>query len=96
LRTYILAAQLACTPTTILLEVALHKRVFVSQTLQLVVCESSPVGRLALTVCYDLRFPEMWQRLAFDMVRGSLDSHEAASQQSLDCDQGNVLWLKCD
>jgi len=33
---------------------------------KLVVCES-PVGRLALTVCYDLRFPEMWQRLAFDM-----------------------------
>ncbi|KAF5828740.1 carbon-nitrogen hydrolase [Dunaliella salina] len=33
---------------------------------KLVVCDS-PVGRLALTVCYDLRFPEMWQRLAFDM-----------------------------
>jgi len=35
---------------------------------QLAVCDS-PAGLLALTVCYDLRFPEMWQRLAFDLVR---------------------------
>ncbi len=34
--------------------------------LQLVACDS-PVGRLGLTVCYDLRFPEVYQKLAFDM-----------------------------
>lgn len=34
--------------------------------LQLVVCDS-PVGRLGLTVCYDLRFPEVYQRLTYDM-----------------------------
>jgi predicted amidohydrolase len=34
--------------------------------LQLVACDS-PLGRLGLTVCYDLRFPEVYQRLAFDM-----------------------------
>lgn len=33
--------------------------------LQLVACDS-PIGRLGLTVCYDLRFPEVYQRLAFD------------------------------
>lgn len=32
---------------------------------QLAVCDS-PAGRLGLTVCYDLRFPEVYQRLAFD------------------------------
>lgn len=26
----------------------------------------SPAGRLGLSVCYDLRFPEVYQRLAFD------------------------------
>ena len=35
--------------------------------LQLVTCDT-PAGKLALTVCYDLRFPEMWQKLAFEMV----------------------------
>lgn len=34
--------------------------------MQLVVCDS-PAGRLGLTVCYDLRFPEVYQRLVFDM-----------------------------
>lgn len=33
---------------------------------ELVVCDS-PAGRLGLTVCYDLRFPEVYQRLVFDM-----------------------------
>ena len=33
--------------------------------MQLVVCDS-PAGRLGLTVCYDLRFPEVYQRLAFE------------------------------
>jgi deaminated glutathione amidase len=32
----------------------------------LVSCDS-PAGRLGLGTCYDLRFPEMWQRLTFDM-----------------------------
>ncbi|CAI5483814.1 unnamed protein product [Closterium sp. Yama58-4] len=31
-----------------------------------VVSVMSPVGRLGLTVCYDLRFPELYQRLRFD------------------------------
>lgn len=35
-------------------------------SLQLVVCDS-PIGRLGLTVCYDLRFPEVYQRLTYDM-----------------------------
>jgi predicted amidohydrolase len=30
-----------------------------------VACDS-PAGRLGLSVCYDLRFPEVYQRLAFD------------------------------
>ncbi|KAK9811273.1 hypothetical protein WJX72_001005 [[Myrmecia] bisecta] len=34
---------------------------------ELVACDS-PVGRLGLSVCYDLRFPELYQRLAFDMA----------------------------
>ena len=25
----------------------------------------SPIGRLGLTVCYDLRFPELYQQLRF-------------------------------
>ncbi len=33
--------------------------------LQLVACDS-PAGCLGLTVCYDLRFPELYQRLAFE------------------------------
>ena len=32
---------------------------------QLAAC-NSPAGRLGLTVCYDLRFPEVYQRLAFE------------------------------
>jgi len=34
--------------------------------LQLVVCDS-PAGRLGLTVCYDLRFPEMYAQLTWGM-----------------------------
>jgi predicted amidohydrolase len=30
-----------------------------------VVAVDSPAGRLGLTVCYDLRFPELYQRLRF-------------------------------
>jgi hypothetical protein len=30
-----------------------------------VVVADSPAGRLGLTVCYDLRFPELYQRLRF-------------------------------
>lgn len=33
---------------------------------QLVVCDS-PAGRLGLTVCYDLRFPEVYQTLTWSM-----------------------------
>ena len=32
---------------------------------QLVACDS-PVGRLGLSVCYDLRFPAVYQELAFE------------------------------
>jgi hypothetical protein len=32
----------------------------------LAACDS-PAGRLGLSVCYDLRFPELYQRLAFDL-----------------------------
>ena len=35
-------------------------------SVQLEACDS-PAGRLGLTVCYDLRFPEVYQRLAFDL-----------------------------
>lgn len=30
-----------------------------------VVAVDSPVGRLGLTVCYDLRFPDLYQQLRF-------------------------------
>ncbi|ONK54892.1 uncharacterized protein A4U43_UnF10000 [Asparagus officinalis] len=30
-----------------------------------IVAEDSPIGRLGLTVCYDLRFPELYQQLRF-------------------------------
>ena len=32
---------------------------------QLMVCDS-PLGRLGLSVCYDLRFPEVYQQLVFE------------------------------
>eukprot|EP01025_Chloroclados_australasicus_P031170 TRINITY_DN3148_c0_g3_i1.p1 TRINITY_DN3148_c0_g3~~TRINITY_DN3148_c0_g3_i1.p1 ORF type:complete len:353 (-),score=13.06 TRINITY_DN3148_c0_g3_i1:262-1239(-) len=32
---------------------------------KLVVCDS-PAGRLGVTICYDLRFPELYQKLRFD------------------------------
>lgn len=34
--------------------------------MQLVVCDS-PGGKLGVTVCYDLRFPEMYQLLAWHL-----------------------------
>lgn len=30
------------------------------------VCDKTPIGKLGLTVCFDLRFPDLYQRLAFD------------------------------
>ena len=42
-----------------------HARCESVPTMQLAVCDS-PAGRLGLTVCYDLRFPEMYQRLTFE------------------------------
>jgi len=39
---------------------------FVLVSVQLVVCDS-PAGRLGLTVCYDLRFPEVYQALTWAM-----------------------------
>lgn len=39
-----------------------------------VVAVDSPVGRLGLSVCYDLRFPELYQLLRFQ--------HEAQVQSS--------------
>lgn len=38
----------------------------VGVSVQLVVCDS-PAGRLGLTVCYDLRFPEVYQTLTWAM-----------------------------
>lgn len=35
-----------------------------ARDVQLVTCDS-PVGRLGLSVCYDLRFPAVYQELAF-------------------------------
>ncbi|XP_072986038.1 deaminated glutathione amidase, chloroplastic/cytosolic [Typha latifolia] len=31
-----------------------------------IIAEDSPIGRLGLTVCYDLRFPELYQQLRFE------------------------------
>ena len=31
-----------------------------------IIAVDSPVGRLGVTVCYDLRFPELYQRLRFE------------------------------
>jgi hypothetical protein len=33
--------------------------------MQLVACDS-PIGRLGVTICYDLRFPEVYQALTFN------------------------------
>ena len=39
---------------------------FTAPGTQLVTCDS-PAGRLGLSTCYDLRFPEVYQRLVFDL-----------------------------
>ena len=31
-----------------------------------IVVTDSPIGRLGVTICYDVRFPELYQRLRFD------------------------------
>ena len=36
------------------------------------VCHDAPCGALGLSVCYDLRFPELYQRLAFGLGAGVL------------------------
>lgn len=32
-----------------------------------IVAADSPIGRLGVTVCYDLRFPELYSRLRYEM-----------------------------
>jgi len=34
----------------------------------LVACENTPIGTIGLSVCYDLRFPEIYQKLRFDLL----------------------------
>lgn len=50
-----------------------------------VVAVDSPVGRLGLTVCYDLRFPDLYQKLRFQ--------HEAQVQPISLFDNGRVASL---
>lgn len=52
--------------TRLLLLVLLVPVYVLAVLLQLVVCDS-PAGRLGLTVCYDLRFPEVYQTLTWVM-----------------------------
>lgn len=42
------------------------RRDMLGLNLQLETCDS-PAGRLGVTVCYDLRFPEIYQLLAWHM-----------------------------
>lgn len=42
------------------------RRDMLGLNLQLETCDS-PAGRLGVTVCYDLRFPEIYQLLAWPM-----------------------------
>ena len=32
-----------------------------------IVAADSPIGRLGMTVCYDLRFPELYSKLRYEM-----------------------------
>lgn len=41
------------------------KSIFLLFTGKDIVAVDSPIGRLGLSVCYDLRFPEMYQLLRF-------------------------------
>lgn len=59
-------AQLALWPVWAIRAFALLPACLHACCLQLVVCDS-PAGRLGLTVCYDLRFPEVYQALAWGL-----------------------------
>jgi predicted amidohydrolase len=59
-----------------------------------VIVEGTPVGRLGLTICYDLRFPELFQRLseAGADVIGARSVHRTDREGALagaDASQGN-------
>jgi predicted amidohydrolase len=57
-----------------LFDVAIPGRVEVRESNRMsagseVVCVDTDFGRIGLSICYDLRFPELYRRLAFDGAR---------------------------
>lgn len=44
-----------------------------------IVAVDSPIGRLGLTVCYDLRFPEIYQQLRFNHEAQVLEQTASSS-----------------
>ena len=59
-----------------------EKRIVTDRHRQVVACDS-PVGKLGVTVCYDVRFPELFQKLRFQHgVERNLGTWEPGGDES--------------
>lgn len=57
-----------------------------------IVAVDSPIGRLGLTVCYDLRFPELYQQLRFNHGAQVLEQTASSSRVYKSYSALNVLY----
>lgn len=65
---------------------------------ELVACPDSPVGTLGLSICYDLRFPQLYQALAFTLGARVLTVPAAftvpVSTRGRGAGSGNITFLR--